>query len=253
MPIEITPITTDDIPSAAEVIQLAFASDPYADWAFDKRPGKFNAVRNLASLTYKCEWGMRNALFFVAKDKDTSSSDDASESSGPAADQVVGVGMWMKPRPVDSPQTWAEWADDYILWMKQGFNLLRYRGRGGLRTQRYWVWKREQAEAQRAIWLDPRGYYFCNIIAVKPGWQGRGIGRLLFDVVTRQADREGRQCYLESSKEVPNVAIYEKMGFRLERKMVCEEGGDKCDLFCMVRAPTADGGSEVQPATEAEP
>jgi arrestin-related trafficking adapter 3/6 len=223
MAIEIRPITASDIPSAVECIQQAFEDDPYYLWAFDA--AKFNKERNFASLKAKCEWGMRNALFFVAKDP----SDKE--------DRVLGVSMWMKPRPVDQPQTWAEWLDDYMLWFKQGLNLLWYQGRGGLRTERYWIWKREQAAAQAELWTDPHGYYFCNIVVVKPGTQGKGIGRLLFQTVTNMADQEGRKCYLESSKEKPNIAIYEKMGFRLVRKMVCEEGGDVCDLFCMARDP----------------
>lgn len=227
MAIEVLPITPGDIPSVVECIQLAFADDPYHQWAFDTRPGKFNKERNFASLKAKFEWGMRNALFYVAKDTD--------DMDGP----VLGVSMWMKPRPVEQKQTWTEWMDDYILWFKQGWNLLRFQGRGGLNTTRYWIWKREQAEAQAKIWTDPNGYYFCNIVTVRPGIQGKGIGRQLFEIVTKVADQEGRKCYLESSKEKPNIAIYEKMGFKLAQKMVCEEGGDVCDLFCMVREPQA--------------
>ncbi|EXJ94220.1 hypothetical protein A1O1_02613 [Capronia coronata CBS 617.96] len=229
MGIEIRPIQPEDIPSVVECIQLAFADDPYHQWAFDTRPGKFNKERNFASLKAKCEWGMRNALFYVAKDIDAGA--DA---------PVLGVSMWMKPRPADGvgdKQTWSEWLDDYILWFKQGWNLLRFQGRGGLITKRYWIWKREQAVAQKDIWTDPNGYYFCNIVTVRPGHQGKGIGRRLFEVVTDLADQEGRKCYLESSKEEPNIAIYEKMGFRLARSMVCEDGGDVCHLFCMIRDP----------------
>jgi GNAT superfamily N-acetyltransferase len=223
MPIEIKPITAGDIPSTVECIQQAFADDPYHLWAFDA--SKFNKRRNFDSLKAKCEWGMHNALFYVAKDPD--------DKDG----KVLGVSMWMKPRRADQKQTWSEWIDDYVLWFKQGLNLLWYGGRGGLRTNRYWIWKREQAIAQSEIWTDPHGYYFCNIVTVRPGIQGKGIGRQLFEIVTKMADQEQRKCYLESSKEKPNIAIYEKMGFRLARKMVCEEGGDVCDLFCMVRDP----------------
>jgi len=223
MGIEILPITTSDIPSVVECIQQAFADDPYYLWAFD--PSTFNKQRNFDSLKAKCEWGMRNALFFVAK--------DGEDRTG----KVLGVGMWMKPQHIDRKQTWSEWIDDYVLWCKQGLNLFWYQGRGGLRTSRYWIWKREQAAAQSAIWTDPNGYYFCNIVTVMPGNQGKGIGRQLFETVTRMADQEGRKCYLESSKDKPNIAIYEKMGFHLARKMVCDDGEDACDLFCMVREP----------------
>ena len=229
MPIVIQPITPHDIPSAVQCIQLSFADDPYAVWVFDK--AHFNGDRNFHSLKAKCEWGIRNvcALFYVAKDTDAVNPDE-----------VVGVSMWMKPRNVSDRQTWREWMDDYVLWLKQSANLLWYRGRGGLRTDRYWIWKREQATAQKEIWTDEDGYYFCNIVTVLPQCQGKGIGRLLFEVVTTVADEEGRSCYLESSRDEPNVKIYKKMGFEMSRKMVCvaEDGtGDDCDLFCMVRPP----------------
>jgi GNAT superfamily N-acetyltransferase len=118
-------------------------------------------------------------------------------------------------------------------------NNLRYFGRGGLRTNRYWIWKQRQAEAQAAIWDDPRGYYFCNIVAVSPEAQGMGVGRLLFEAITKRADDEGVKCYLESSKSVPNVAIYERMGFHMSKEMECRDGADACMvctlyLFCCV-------------------
>lgn len=224
MPIQIQPITAADIPGTVDCIQVAFDTDPYNNWVFDKRPGHFNTARNFASLKAKCEWGMNNALFYVAKDT-------------AAPDEVLGVSMWMKPRDAQQPQTWSEWADDYVLWFKQGVNVLWYQGWGGLRVNRYWIWKREQAAAQAEIWTDPKGYYFCNIVVVRPGTQGRGVGRMLFEVVTDQADAEGRRCYLESSRDEPNIKIYEKMGFALAKKMVCDDGVDACDLFCMVREP----------------
>ena len=48
--------------------------------------------------------------------------------------------------------------------------------------------------------------------------------------MTRKADLEGAPCYLESSRNVPNVQIYERLGFRLVKEMRCEEGGDVCDV-----------------------
>jgi hypothetical protein len=55
-----------------------------------------------------------------------------------------------------------------------------------------------------------------------------GIGRLLFEAVTKRADAEGVKCYLESSKSVPNVAIYERMGFHMSKEMECRDGVDAC-------------------------
>ena len=113
---------------------------------------------------------------------------------------------------------------------------LRY-GRGGLIAKRYWIWKATQAKAQKELWTDEKGYYFCNIVTVVPEAQGQGIGKLLFKDVTDIADKEGRMCYLESSRAEPNMAIYERMGFKLAKEMVCDDEGDSIKLYCMTREP----------------
>ncbi|KAL5366116.1 thioesterase-like superfamily-domain-containing protein [Aspergillus floccosus] len=217
-----------DIPGAIEVIQQAFADDPYFKWVFDS--SKFNKQRNHDSLAARCLWGINNALFYVAKE--TPPSAGSSTSS-----RVVGVSCWLPPHPAAAPESWYSWAQDWTLWFRQGLNNLRHWGRGGLNVRRYWIWKERQQEAQSAIWDDPRGYYFCNIVAVSPDAQGRGIGRKLFEIVSDRADAEGIKCYLESSRNVPNVQIYEKMGYAMKREMECRDGEDVCMLYCMVREP----------------
>jgi GNAT superfamily N-acetyltransferase len=122
-------------------------------------------------------------------------------------------------------------------------------GRGGLSTKRYWIWKARQAEAQKELWTDEKGYYFCNIVTVLPECQGQGVGRKLMEEVLRMADAEGVGCYLESSRREPNVRIYEKFGFNLVREMECrEEGEDGIVLYCMMREPKGQtaGGKDAE-------
>lgn len=92
------------------------------------------------------------------------------------------------------------------------------------------MWKSAQKETHDDIWTDPRGYYFCNTIAVDSSMRGMGVGRMLVDVVTERADRESMPCYLESSKGMPNLRIYEKLGFRAVREIECVDGGDACKV-----------------------
>lgn len=96
--------------------------------------------------------------------------------------------------------------------------------------RRYQLWKSMQKETHDAVWTDPRGYYFCNVIAVSAEMRGQGLGRKLVEVVTKQADREGIPCYLESSKGVPNLIIYQKLGFELVREINCVDGDDACKV-----------------------
>lgn len=172
----------------------------------------------------------------------------------------------MAPQAPSQPESWYSWYQGLVLSFGQLYNNIRYLGHGGLRTNRYWIWKENQQKAQAQIWDDPRGYYFCNIVAVSPEAQGKGIGKLLFETVTKQADQEGIKCYLESSKNVPNVQIYEGMGFEMSREMECKDGDDTCmvgalfhplflvghddlliicawsflQLYCMVRNPNTE-------------
>ncbi|KAF2718894.1 hypothetical protein K431DRAFT_287219 [Polychaeton citri CBS 116435] len=223
MPVEITSLVERDIPGAVQCIQQAFEHDPYNNWVFDKQI--FSHERNGVSLSLRCKWGMQHALFHVAKDPSTADPD-----------KVLGVACWLPPHKANVKQTWFEWYGDWLLWFQQGLMNLRY-GRGGLNVKRYYIWKDTQTEAQSQIWDDPGGYYFCNIVTVLPETQGKKIGRLLFKHVTDRADKEGRKCYLESSRAEPNMAIYQKMGFELAREITCNDDGTAIKLYCMVREP----------------
>lgn len=50
------------------------------------------------------------------------------------------------------------------------------------------------------------------------------------EVVTERADEEGMPCYLESSKGMPNLRIYEKLGFEMAREIECVDGKDVCTV-----------------------
>ncbi|OBT54357.1 hypothetical protein VE04_07116 [Pseudogymnoascus sp. 24MN13] len=228
MPVVVSPMREEDIDGGIRTIQEAFANDPYNLWIFNDR-SKASCIdlnRNRVSLRIRCLWGLRNALFHVAKEE--------------GSDKVLGIAMWMPPRATNKPLTWGEWFwnsfEDWRLWGNQVAMNLQY-GRGGLNVKRYYIWKARQAEAHREVWTDPKGYYFLNIISVLPEAQGKGVGRALFNEVTKKADAEGIKCYLESSRDEPNTKIYEAMGFKFVRGMDCDDDGEVCKLYCMVREP----------------
>lgn len=68
------------------------------------------------------------------------------------------------------------------------------------------------------------------MIAVRSEMRGKGVGRRLVEVVTERADEEGMPCYLESSKGMPNLRIYEKLGFEMAREIECVDGKDVCTV-----------------------
>ncbi|KAJ2983009.1 hypothetical protein NQ176_g1005 [Zarea fungicola] len=222
MTILVTDITEADIPGAVAAVQRAFEGDPYNVWVYDH--SKFNAKRNQASLTLRMRWGLRNAIFHVAKEE--------------GSDEVLGVAMWLPPCPSDQPPTWNDWIEGWRLWAGQvAMNL--YYGRGGLIVKRYYIWKDAQASVQKELWNDPKGYYFLNIMAVNPNAQGKGVGAALMKAVAKRADAENMKCYLESSKDVPNISIYGRWGFRFQKEMICDDDGDAIRLFTMMREPNA--------------
>jgi hypothetical protein len=60
---------------------------------------------------------MRNGIFHVAKEG--------------GSDAVLGVAMWLRPRPAEQPPTWTDWIEGWRLWAGQVSMNLWY-GRGGL-------------------------------------------------------------------------------------------------------------------------
>ncbi|KAI0166407.1 acyl-CoA N-acyltransferase [Xylariaceae sp. FL1272] len=219
MVIKVSLLTERDIPGAVAAMAKAFAEDPYNNWVFQK--SKFDPKRNAASLAIRCRWGMRNGLFHVAKEE--------------GSNEVLGVACWLRPQPMDQPPTWYDLAEDWRLWFNQlGMNI--WYGRGGLNVKRYYIWKAAQAKAQSAVWNDPRGYYFLNMVVV-PKAQGKGVGRLMMTEVTDQADASGMKCYLESSRDVPNMQIYSRFGFEFAKELECDDEGTAIKLYTMVRDP----------------
>ncbi|KAL2870390.1 GNAT family N-acetyltransferase [Aspergillus lucknowensis] len=230
MDIHILPLTKSDIPEAVECIQTVFADDPFFRYMFDQ--SSYNIARNAASLSAHFLHGLSiNAPIYVAKVTSLKKSGSDEES------RIIGICWWHLPLSTTSRTPFTVRAQDCLLSLRQLLANIRYAGRGGLRLHRYRQWKELQARMHAKIWTNTRGYYFCNVIAVRSEMRGRGVGRRLVEAVTQRADAEGMPCYLESSKGMPNLLIYEKLGFELVSEIECVDGKDICTLYCMIRPP----------------
>lgn len=123
MTITISSLKDEDVDGAITAIQVSFANDPYNQWVYnDREKVKFssknalftanirqlNLVRNRVSLGIRCRWGIQNALFYVAKDP---------ESDEP--NKVLGIAMWMPPKPAGEKETWSEWYEGWKMWGQQ--------------------------------------------------------------------------------------------------------------------------------------
>lgn len=82
---------------------------------------------------------------------------------------------------------------------------------------------------------DDESWYLVYI-GTRPSGRGKGHCRKLIEHVTKQADREGRACYLESSNE-KNPPIYRKFGFETRRTIHLQRGDKNVLLDIMVREP----------------
>jgi GNAT superfamily N-acetyltransferase len=80
---------------------------------------------------------------------------------------------------------------------------------------------------------DDESWYLIYI-GTRPSGRGKGYARKVIEYVTRQADVEGRACYLESSKDI-NRIIYGKMGFELRKSIYLQRSYEHVQLDIMVR------------------
>ncbi|KAL2797808.1 acyl-CoA N-acyltransferase [Aspergillus keveii] len=231
MDIHILPLTKSDIPQAVECIQTVFADDPFFLYMFDQTT--YNPARNAASLSAHFLHGLSiNAPIYVAK-----ATTNTNTSTRNTDSRILGICWWHPPTPTATAPPLATRIQDSLLSIRQLLANIRYAGRGGLHLHRYRQWKTLQSQTHAQIWDDDRGYYFCNVIAVRSEMRGQGLGRRLVEAVTARADEEGMPCYLESSKGMPNLAIYERLGFEGVSEIECVDGKDICTLYCMIRPP----------------
>jgi len=89
---------------------------------------------------------------------------------------------------------------------------------------------------------DDESYYLVYI-GTKASARGKGYARKLIENVTKQADAEGRACYLESSNAI-NPVIYRRLGFEEREKIYLTRGKEPIELDIMVREPVEPTVSE---------
>ena len=75
-------------------------------------------------------------------------------------------------------------------------------------------------EAKKSLNLEP--YIHPLIMGVSKEYQGKGFGRKLIKAIIEKAEIEKKPIYLETQKE-DNVALYEKYGFSVKKKIILPE------------------------------
>jgi GNAT superfamily N-acetyltransferase len=87
--------------------------------------------------------------------------------------------------------------------------------------------------------LDGVAHHHLAILAVRPDWQGRGIGTALLDAHHALLDKEGTVAYLEASDE-RNRGIYLRHGYTDYGSPIRLPDGPS--MYPMTRQPRARGG-----------
>ncbi len=87
-------------------------------------------------------------------------------------------------------------------------------------------------EEDRSRNMKGRSFIYLQIIGVATAHQRKGFGTKLLEAIIEQSERIGIPLYLETETEI-NVAIYEKFGFKLIKRIVLPE--IKLPMWEMVR------------------
>jgi len=149
--------------------------------------------------------------------------------------KVVGMALW------DIYLTPSEWKKGGISWL-QG----KEKERAEPLVNPLW-------DARELLWNNER-YVYCNVLAVHPDYQRRGIGELIFKYGMGIAEQVQLPIYIESSKEAQR--LYEKMGCRrLKARPVYKFGdlgsdetdGSKEDRGAVLYVWIPSGKTEILP------
>jgi GNAT superfamily N-acetyltransferase len=80
-------------------------------------------------------------------------------------------------------------------------------------------------------------HWYVNIVATAPASQGQGVGSEMMRLVSKLADEQEMDCYLECSSE-SNLNFYKKFGYKLVKTAVIpdlKDGLNPLDFHLMVR------------------
>ena len=128
------------------------------------------------------------------------------------ADDDAAVAMWDPPGGLYLPAADRQWAQV----------------RAGHRPQERAAW--EAYDHALGVPADAGAHWYLGVLATEPARQGRGLGRAVTAPMLAAADRARLPAYLETASDT-NVAIYTRLGFRVDREVAMPDGGPACWLM----------------------
>ena len=135
------------------------------------------------------------------------------------SDRLEGIAIWEPPHAHATPPT--------LAGVGLGVRLIQECGPSAVwRMARYQRWATRLRDG-----LVDEPFWYLDVIAVGPEFQGRGFANRLIRPILAKARETGSRVYLETQNPA-NVAIYEKQGFQVVLRS--EVGGSGIPHFCMV-------------------
>lgn len=172
----ITRVSTSDLPAAAATLACAFYDDPVWSWVF---PDPVSRLQRLTAL-----WGLMLA---------GSAEYQWTWMTGGCA----AVTLWIPPGMPELATPYASEVDPLILELEGP--------RAPLVNE---VFQRFEAAHPQV-----EGHYYLSLLGTHPDHRGAGLGMGLLEENLARIDREGVPAYLESSNSA-NLERYEAVGFR---------------------------------------
>jgi GNAT superfamily N-acetyltransferase len=151
---------------------------------------------------------------------------------------VVGFALWRVPKTLRRSESLGEMVYRHVLAAK---DLLE-----DYVTPSWWfhadrkeMFRFAQEECME-IFLGPREIdkmWYLKILAVRPGYQRRGVGRELVNWGLRHAGERGEKVYLEASQA--GYPLYVHLGFKFVGRLALQtESEDEIVLPCMLWDPS---------------
>ncbi|KAL9585075.1 MAG: hypothetical protein Q9212_001739 [Teloschistes hypoglaucus] len=91
---------------------------------------------------------------------------------------------------------------------------------------------------QETLGQNDNNSWYLVYIGIRENSRKKGYGRKLIEWGTKQADTQGRLCYLESSNDI-NPDIYKKYGFEMVKNIQLTRNALPVKMDVMVRNPDA--------------
>ncbi len=200
-PIRVWRANISDVPAAARVLTEAFADYPWTRFtvAADHHAERIEALQRLLLERVALPYGIVHLA--------TARSDRAEPDA---------VAVWLPPEPAVPEAVWNDLA--------------------GVRAALLGDRAAAAADADNATAaLRPTtAHWLLATVGVRPGKQGRGLGRAVLTPILRQADVEQADAYLETSTAA-NVRFYTRLGFAVSGRTGVP--GGSLQIWAMLREP----------------